>query len=58
MSRKTPIWNDVVVGIGGKFTDSSDTRKLHYNFAILQENGMPILQEEGKYIYQDDPANE
>lgn len=56
--RNTPIWKDVTVGLGGKFTSAKDTLRLKYHRAILQENGLPILTEEGKYIYQDHPDNE
>lgn len=56
--RTNPLYRDVLQGSGGvtkgQFLKGADgTEKLAYNYALLQENGMPILQENGKYIYQD-----
>ena len=55
--NQSPIYKDVQQGYGGvaagKFISNDGTEKLAYNYALLQENGMPILQENGKYIYLD-----
>lgn len=55
----TPIWRDVVQGTttrmtGGRFVMNDGESKPVYNRLLLQENGLPILQENGQYIYLED----
>ena len=51
----SPIRKDIKYGSGGRaggqFVIGDGESKPVYNFALLQETGMPLLQENGKYIY-------
>ena len=53
---RTPIWRDVKQGTpsgvaGGRFVMNDGTLPPVYNFLLLQENGIPLAQEDGKHIY-------
>lgn len=54
----SPIRQDVRTGTGGyaggRFVMNDGEGRPVYNRLILQENGLPILQEDGGYIYIDE----
>jgi hypothetical protein len=53
-----PIYGDVKYGTGGrtqgKFVMGDGESKPVYNFLLLQENRIPIAQEDGKHIFLED----
>ena len=57
--ERTPIWQDVKRGSptgvsGGYFVMNDGESAPVYNYLLLQENGIPIAQEDGKHIYLED----
>ena len=55
----TPIWRDVKFGSptgigGGRFVMNDGEARPRYNRLLLQENGIPLAQENGKWIYLDE----
>lgn len=50
-----PIYRDVRQGTGGvaggQFISNDGSERLVYNKLLLQENRLPLLQENGKFIY-------
>lgn len=55
--QKDPLYGDVKYGsggrAGGKFVMNDGQPAPVYNFNLLQENGLPLLQESGLLIYLD-----
>jgi hypothetical protein len=54
--ERSPIWRDVIQGTssgsaGGRFVMNDGESAPVYNFLLLQENGIPLAQENGKHIY-------
>lgn len=55
----TPIWRDVKRGTtsrlsGGAYVMNGGEAAPFYNRLLLQENGIPVLQESGQFIYLED----
>ena len=57
-SDLSPIRQDVRNGMGGaaggRFVMNDGEGRPTYNFLLLQENGIPLAQEDGKHIYLED----